>query len=455
MTFARSLLLALAAWAAGAQAAPDPFKSTYQPAASAPTLIRNATVLDGTGRRLDGADVLMRDGKIAAVGTGLAADGATVVDAQGRWVTPGLIDVHSHLGVYASPGVNAHQDGNEATAAGPGLLHGDRRGRDHAAGAARLGEPDRRPRRDAAQRRRHDHAGDEVPGGAAWPQDGLRRESEARVRRQGSLAIDAHGQRRRLPPGIRRRAGLPRPVGEVRARTRHVRGAAGRWQGPPQEGGRRRRASPDAEARPAPRDTGQRDGRRDPGAHPLLPGGRDGRDARPREGVRLQGRGVPPRRRGLQDRRPPRTGRRLRRAVGRLVGLQDGSLRRDLGEHRLRRCAAERLRDRALRLRRGHPAPEPGGGEGDVARPARGPHDSTRARDPLDHVERRAFARHRRRGRHPRARQTGRRRDLEPRPVQRLCARRARVRGRGRALRPRRAARATRVRFPAWPGGAL
>jgi imidazolonepropionase-like amidohydrolase len=37
------------------------------------------------------------------------------VDAQGRWVTPGLIDVHSHLGVYASPGVDAHQDGNEMT----------------------------------------------------------------------------------------------------------------------------------------------------------------------------------------------------------------------------------------------------------------------------------------------------------------------------------------------------
>ena len=112
---ARLLWVALAAASVAAQAAPDPFKSTYRPAASSPTLIRNATVLDGTGRRLDGADVLMRDGRIAAVGTGLAADGATIVDAQGRWVTPGLIDVHSHLGVYPSPGVNAHQDGNEAT----------------------------------------------------------------------------------------------------------------------------------------------------------------------------------------------------------------------------------------------------------------------------------------------------------------------------------------------------
>ena len=115
MTFARSLLAACAAWAIGAHAAHDPYPSTYQPPASTPTLIRNATVLDGTGRRLDGADVLMRDGKVAAVGPGLAADGATVVDAQGRWVTPGIIDVHSHLGVYASPAVQAHQDGNEAT----------------------------------------------------------------------------------------------------------------------------------------------------------------------------------------------------------------------------------------------------------------------------------------------------------------------------------------------------
>ena len=33
------------------------------------------------------------------------------------WVTPGIIDVHSHLGVYPSPRVRAHSDGNEATAA--------------------------------------------------------------------------------------------------------------------------------------------------------------------------------------------------------------------------------------------------------------------------------------------------------------------------------------------------
>jgi imidazolonepropionase-like amidohydrolase len=98
-------------------AAVEPYRSTYAPTASAPTLIRNATVLTGTGTRLNGADVLFFDGKIQAVGANLAAPAnAHAIDASGRWITPGLIDVHSHLGVYASPGVDAHSDGNEMTA---------------------------------------------------------------------------------------------------------------------------------------------------------------------------------------------------------------------------------------------------------------------------------------------------------------------------------------------------
>jgi imidazolonepropionase-like amidohydrolase len=93
-----------------------PFASRYQPLAGEPTLLTGAIVLTGSGERLDGADVLFADGKIVAVGAGLSADGATVIDAGGMWITPGIIDVHSHLGVYPSPGTASHSDGNEATA---------------------------------------------------------------------------------------------------------------------------------------------------------------------------------------------------------------------------------------------------------------------------------------------------------------------------------------------------
>lgn len=94
---------------------PGLYASTYKPLPSSPTLITNATVLTAAGDRIEGGSVLMRDGKIAAVGRDLDAAGAAVIDARGKWVTPGIIDAHSHLGVYASPEVDAHSDGNEST----------------------------------------------------------------------------------------------------------------------------------------------------------------------------------------------------------------------------------------------------------------------------------------------------------------------------------------------------
>ncbi len=95
---------------------PAPYSSRYKALPSEATILKGATVLTGTGARLDNADVVMDGGKIIAVGPGLDAASMTVVDASGMWITPGVIDVHSHLGVYASPRVNAHSDGNEATA---------------------------------------------------------------------------------------------------------------------------------------------------------------------------------------------------------------------------------------------------------------------------------------------------------------------------------------------------
>jgi imidazolonepropionase-like amidohydrolase len=94
----------------------DPYPSTYQPAPSGVTLIQGATVFDGIGGEFANTDILIENGRIAAVGQGLdAPEGAEILDAAGRFVTPGVIDIHSHLGVYPSPSVNAHSDGNEIT----------------------------------------------------------------------------------------------------------------------------------------------------------------------------------------------------------------------------------------------------------------------------------------------------------------------------------------------------
>ncbi|MCK5858333.1 amidohydrolase [Abyssibacter sp.] len=94
----------------------EPFASTYTPLPADTTLIQHATVLTGTGERIDDGSVLLRDGKIAAIGADISAPrGARTIDAKGRWVTPGVIDAHSHLGVYPSPSVAALSDGNEIT----------------------------------------------------------------------------------------------------------------------------------------------------------------------------------------------------------------------------------------------------------------------------------------------------------------------------------------------------
>lgn len=82
-------------------------------------LLLGATVLTATGQRWAPGWVSIVDGRIAALGQGEpgsdAKVGATVVDLHGKWLTPGLIDAHSHLGVYPSPAIRATDDGNEAT----------------------------------------------------------------------------------------------------------------------------------------------------------------------------------------------------------------------------------------------------------------------------------------------------------------------------------------------------
>ena len=95
----------------------DPYPSTYRAYPGVLTAIVGGTVFDGEGRRIENGTVILADGVVRAVGgpETPVPEGATRIDARGKWVTPGVIDIHSHLGDYPSPQVEAHQDGNEAT----------------------------------------------------------------------------------------------------------------------------------------------------------------------------------------------------------------------------------------------------------------------------------------------------------------------------------------------------
>jgi imidazolonepropionase-like amidohydrolase len=91
------------------QASPDP---------QGEVLIENATIWTATGADPAIGWIHFGGGKILALGQGDAPEvpNAPRLNVKGAWVTPGLIDTHSHLGVYPSPGARAHGDGNEATA---------------------------------------------------------------------------------------------------------------------------------------------------------------------------------------------------------------------------------------------------------------------------------------------------------------------------------------------------
>ena len=110
--FSLALLLGLC----GAAAAREPYQSTYVARDAEDMVIVGATVLTGTGEQLEHASVLVVGGRIVAVGENTEPGDARVVDGTGKWLTPGIIDVHSHLGDYPAPGIAATSDGNEATA---------------------------------------------------------------------------------------------------------------------------------------------------------------------------------------------------------------------------------------------------------------------------------------------------------------------------------------------------
>ena len=81
-------------------------------------LIRGGRILDPQSGRDERADLLIEDGRVAALGQGLPVEGAQLLDAAGRWVVPGFVDMHSHL---REPGQEYKEDigsGGRAAVAG-------------------------------------------------------------------------------------------------------------------------------------------------------------------------------------------------------------------------------------------------------------------------------------------------------------------------------------------------
>jgi len=79
-------------------------------------VIEHATLYPATGPIIQDGSIVIVDGKISEIGAGIATpSGAKVIDGRGKHVLPGFIDTHSHMGVYAWPGVDANSDGNELT----------------------------------------------------------------------------------------------------------------------------------------------------------------------------------------------------------------------------------------------------------------------------------------------------------------------------------------------------
>lgn len=135
MTVTRGLVLGIAAIALATAAcrpastqqasptvaSPSPQASALSAALVNPkarlVVLRGATIMTGTDVVIDGGVIVMDGGRLIAVGdaTTVSPPGAHEIDVSGSVITPGLIDAHSHLGVYASPGSTGYDDGNEAT----------------------------------------------------------------------------------------------------------------------------------------------------------------------------------------------------------------------------------------------------------------------------------------------------------------------------------------------------
>lgn len=93
--------------AAASPAKPAEAKKTHNPQPSRATLIRNANILtmDTKLGEMTGMDVLIKDGKIAAIAKGMKVDDAEVIDATGKILMPGMIDGHRHVWQIMNAGI--------------------------------------------------------------------------------------------------------------------------------------------------------------------------------------------------------------------------------------------------------------------------------------------------------------------------------------------------------------
>jgi len=60
-------------------------------------IIRNGKIIDGTGNSWYRADIAVKDGKIISIKKNIAGPAAKIIDATGLIVSPGFIDVHTHI----------------------------------------------------------------------------------------------------------------------------------------------------------------------------------------------------------------------------------------------------------------------------------------------------------------------------------------------------------------------
>lgn len=78
-------------------------------------LLTGGRVLPITAPAIDRGEVLIENGKITAVGSGLAAGDARKVDVTGKFVVPGFVDAHCHIGMWEDALGFEGDDGNEVT----------------------------------------------------------------------------------------------------------------------------------------------------------------------------------------------------------------------------------------------------------------------------------------------------------------------------------------------------